>query len=64
MGRILDTLKRHEPGIYWLAVDLAGRGRGSAAIKQAIMEEVELANEARASEGKQTLQIDVWEVAV
>lgn len=63
MGRILDTLKAIEPGIYWLAVDMAGRGKGSAEIKQAIMEEVELANEARASEGKPVLSIDVWSAA-
>lgn len=63
MGRLLNTLKNNEPGIYWLAVDLAGRGYGSAYIRDAIQDEIELANEYRATNGKRTLNLDAWPTA-
>lgn len=60
---ILAKLQRAEPKIYDLAVTAAIRGDGSYQIMKDVAEEIELAEERRASENKPALNLNVWEVA-
>lgn len=59
MARILDTLKNEEPGIYWTAVDLAGRGKSAAFIKREIRWMIETANGKRAAQGRRLVEVSV-----
>lgn len=51
MPRNLQTLKNHEPAIYWRAVDMARDGFGAADIAATIAAELRVANEKRARRG-------------
>ena len=59
----VQQVKDQEPGIYWVLVDMAARGKSAAYIASHAYWMIESANEARAKSGRDALSVEIPAVA-
>ena len=59
MTASIATLKNAEPGIYWLAVDMAARGKSARYIARELAWMLHAANEKRSMQGRPAVTLDL-----